>query len=1086
MTTFVWQNIGLTILYGKRKCIRIIAMRESVTFETIEEYQTYLKERQELLGYCKKISQGIENLDEKSGERAIWELVQNARDMDENCRIRIELHKDKFIFMHHGKPFNYLSLLALVNQNSSKDNPGADLVGQYGTGFMTTHAFNSKVVVDGPYEVMSNPNTLKGYVELGGFELDRSFCGSDNIEQAICEMHKEMKLVNEMYKKLPIYPELPNKWTSFTYSLEPDKVVAVSSQLESAVRFMPFVLTINDRIKEVEVIDEFANKHYRIKKSTNKQIAPINNHSDWEIVDNGIEYTYFNEAQPSKTSKIRSLQSKDGKDMVILPPFPQESGPVSNIPSLFLWFPLLGTEHFGVNFIFHSKRFYPVEKRNNILLPENVQSKLEKGKVNEGVLREIMNVLFDYYTQENNDTSLSREMCVVNFHSDKDDEVTTKFYEDMQNLWKMHIPNWNIIPTIEGKKAMCDSRVRVLHPDFYQKLTDEQRKKYEQTLIKYATQVRYNEQETFLLPTAEPIAWSETIEQWRCHRDLEFYITVKDVCQSIQQKSDELHEFLSFLVDSGNASFLDSYELLPNRKGKLKKKGDLRHGDFMTAELYKLTELLMGSDADRMIDTLYNDIGHVSSYEVDDLQRSIGQTVSEWRATALGPNKVPLTHNQLNALIAFCSATSQVGLTNYRGRMMNLITKFHGMEFKRVEQPKIVENEDDFYKSAFNLLLDYTLYIISTKDCNWVINNKSLLHDFLTEYATSSAKERLERLDYYGVIPNQNNELHIKKELYKNVNIDIRLADIYKQVMGTDLHDKWVSTDFSAIFTYNEQKASEVANEIQNKLSDGDFQDAIVLDIIELAENENTDSWKILFKTIYNQRESIRYKLGTPEERKAINRMMKKKSPKLLNLMADIVERSDAEELLSNVNTVISQMEHEAYIQMLGAYVEKHIGLYLEEAFKGMEVTVSNNQCGQDFILSKNGCKDYHIEVKSRWESDQSVEMSATQFKCAVENSDCYALINVNMYHFDRKRAEENDPLPFSEICSNIKVLDNIGKLEADLYRRADEAFRDDQTEICLNGTYKVRVSQNVFDKYPLDFNGLISRIRLHFCQEGK
>lgn len=90
------------------------------------------------------------------------------------------------------------------------------------------------------------------------------------------------------------------------------------------------------------------------------------------------------------------------------------------------------------------------------------------------------------------------------------------------------------------------------------------------------------------------------------------------------------------------------------------------------------------------------------------------------------------------------------------------------------------------------------------------------------------------------------------------------------------------------------------------------------------------------------------------------------------------------------------------------------------------------------------------------------------------------------MYHFDRKRAEENEPLAFSEICSNIKVLDNIGKLEADLYRRADEAFRDDQTEICLNGTYKVRVSQNVFDKYPFDFNGLISRIRLHFCQEGK
>lgn len=57
------------------------------------------------------------------------------------------------------------------------------------------------------------------------------------------------------------------------------------------------------------------------------------------------------------------------------------------------------------------------------------------------------------------------------------------------------------------------------------------------------------------------------------------------------------------------------------------------------------------------------------------------------------------------------------------------------------------------------------------------------------------------------------------------------------------------------------KKASEVANKIQTTLSDGDFQDTVVLDIIELAENESIDSWKILFKSIYNQRESIRYKL---------------------------------------------------------------------------------------------------------------------------------------------------------------------------------------------------------------------------------
>ena len=875
---------------------------------------------------------------------------------------------------------------------------------------------------------------------------------------------------------------MPDKWTSFSYNLEPDKVKTVSDQLESAVRFMPFVLTINDRIKEVEVIDEYANKHYCIKKSENKQVSPIDKHSNWKIVDNKIEYTFFNETQP-KLTKVRSLQRKDGMDIVILPPFPIESGPVSTIPSLFLWFPLLGTEHFGVNFIFHSKRFYPVEKRNNILLPENVSSKLEKGRINESVLKEIMNVLFDYYTQGNNDATLSREMCVVDFHSDKDDEVTTKFYEDMQNLWKDRIPKWRIIPTKEGKKAMCEPQVRVLHPDFYQRLTAEQRKKYEPTLINYVGQVRYKDEESFLLPIEELIAWSETVEQWRCQSNSDFYITVKDVCQSVRHKTDRLHEFLSFLVDSGNESLLDSHELLPNRQGDLKRKGDLRHGEFMTPELYKLTELLMGNDAARMIDTSYNDICHVGSYMADDLQRSISQTVSEWRATALGSNsqKKPLTPEQLNALIVFCSATSQVEFTNYRGRMMKHIVKFHGKEFRMIEQAKIVGKEDDFYKSAFNLLLDYTLYIISTKDRDWVINNKSLLHDFLVEYVTSEAKERLERLDEYGVIPNQNNELHIKKELYKNVEINEQLADIYKQVLRIDLHDKWVSTEFSEILEYNEQKASEAANEIQNKLSEDDFQNPIVLDIIELAENETLPSWKILFKTIYNQRESIRYKLGSPEERKAINRMMKKKSPELLNLMADIAERTDAEELLWDVNALISQKEHEAYLQMLGAYVENHIGLYLNEALKGTGVTINNNQYGQDFIISKNGYKDYHIEVKSRWDSGLSVEMSSVQFKCAVENHDCYALIGVNMYHFDKKRAEENDFLPLSEVYSNIKILDNIGELEAALYKHADEAFQRDQAEICLTGSYKVRVPQNIFDEYPLDFNSFINYLKSHF-----
>lgn len=190
-------------------------MEQEILKDPEEIYQEQLKEEQELLGYCKKIKQGIENLDENSGERAIWELTQNARDVAENdnCTIKIVLKDDKLVFSHRGMPFEFQSLLALVNQNSSKDNPNADLAGQYGTGFMTTHAFCNIVSIDAPYKVMVSKDVLKGYVLLENFTLNRSFVDNvnDDMTEAKNEMREEIKAVNKAYKREPLFPLLMSK-----------------------------------------------------------------------------------------------------------------------------------------------------------------------------------------------------------------------------------------------------------------------------------------------------------------------------------------------------------------------------------------------------------------------------------------------------------------------------------------------------------------------------------------------------------------------------------------------------------------------------------------------------------------------------------------------------------------------------------------------------------------------------------------------------------------------------------------------------------------------------------------------------------
>ena len=105
----------------------------------------------DLLQHCSKISTGIDNLASNSGDRAIWELVQNAKDLSEECYICMHLTKERFVFKHKGMPFNYETLMSLIKQVSSsekqfreKNSDGLPKVGQYGTGFLTTHAFSRK------------------------------------------------------------------------------------------------------------------------------------------------------------------------------------------------------------------------------------------------------------------------------------------------------------------------------------------------------------------------------------------------------------------------------------------------------------------------------------------------------------------------------------------------------------------------------------------------------------------------------------------------------------------------------------------------------------------------------------------------------------------------------------------------------------------------------------------------------------------------------------------------------------------------------------------------------------------------------
>lgn len=1040
----------------------------------VQEYQRRLKKRQELMGYCKKIAQGIDNLTSKSGERAIWELVQNARDArdtdrGDGCHIKIELAPDKIVFSHHGKPFDYLSLLALVNQNSAKDNDKEPTVGRYGTGFMTTHAFCEVVTVDGPFKIMANADKVDGFVELGPFILDRS---NKDLDRAIEEMDKEMGEVELMYTRTPKFEALPDKWTSFTYHLSPERATATSAQLQAVGKIMPIVLAINHAISDVEIIDHCAHSHILIKKAAEEEIST--RQDGWLRVDSEIETTDLANPDASHSDVVHSLQSIDRTDFVLLPPFPVACGNVGAIPSLFMWFPLLGSEHFGVNFVFHSAKFNPVEKRDNVLLPEDVPAKLEKGRINERLLHSMMEALFSYYSEAENCLDLSLPMCDVNFRTDSDDEVTAKFYADLQDMWSSHIRQWRVIPTLEGNKAMDTPHVRVLHPAFYERLTNDKCHEYEEILQSYASKVRYGEQ-AVLLPTSHLIEWSKTVSRWRCAGDADFYVTVEDVCRAIEGNAASLHSFIQFLIDSGNEGLLNHVPLIPNREGALCLKGSLQHGAFMDDKVYALSRVMMGDDAKKMIDPAFLDVCPVPPYTEAEFQKAINSTVDQWTR-----QDHSISPDQLAALVAFCCGTSLPDFKNQRGRLMPILSRYHGLPFSIKPMPKLRENEENLYASPFNFLVNYTMRSVAatSPDSQW-------LADFITEFATSKDKDWVEKLDKYAVLPNQNGQLRLRKDLLKNCGIPPRLRELYASVFSSDLKEKWVDAKFEDLFDFDPQTPEEVAKRLEDALEadikeGGEHRFESVLRDVILAIGESAD-WTKWFAHIDENKAKYTFSMMSGDAQSSLFTLMDAPDDELSRL-ASIQKAGKLAEYLNKLDELAQKEEYDnarfQHLMEIGKRIEDALRTSIENGVACVDKPkdVNDMQCGQDIVVRKRSGDTleevFYIEVKSKWDFNDPAHMSKRQVEKASLKPDNYALCCVDLRNH-KNRLKQVTP---DEIiaCTHVKL--DIGyTLRAMMQNILEADKKPDEVQIKID-EYRSSMSAKIFEK-GAPFSALLDRI---------
>ena len=1070
--------------------------QETLTEE--ERWQEAEDERLEYEGYCNTIRKGLEDLDEKSGERAIWELVQNARDQKRDDKvgvsIKIELTPSALIFSHHGKPFDYTSFRALVKQDSSKDRTGAKQVGQYGTGFMTTHQFNRLVYVSAPYVVKKGEDIISGYYQIKDFELDRTKVDK---KEGPAMMKEQLIKVKEFCKQ-PLSDVIEDDTTSFRYDLSTTQVAEVSAQLTSALRLLPFVMVINSSITNIEVIDKNSDKHNTYTKRLDLEPKDIEvkgwkEHSDVVVMNEGTP--------SSKTYPCKCLRSEKG-DVIIIPPFPQACGNVNEIPSLFLWFPLLGTEAFGVNFIFHSERFHPVEKRNNIMLPGKTAVRQEKGGYNSVVLNEMMDVLFAYYSKAEHAKTLTREMCEVAFPETCDDEDTLKFYNELQSKWKSKVVDWKSIPVNEEYVCISDTRVKLLHPDFFKELNEEQRKTYEPTLASYAKLPKKADGLPYLMPDKDLIRWSDTVNRWGCQRDGEFFITVKDVCETIKEKSSDLHSFLMLMKDSKTEKVMESYALLPNRMGELRTKGTLYYGEFMTDDVYRLVSGVMGDEAKKIYDKAFLDVTEVNPYTEAELQKDITANINKLRTASLNiAVKKSLSTEELSSIVKFCSASHLADFNNQRGRMMPILCEFYNHPFAKISICKFRnDDEEEFYKSAFNFLLDYTLYQVSLKPAKWVGENKDWLKRFLTEYAPSANEDRKKKLDDYGVLPNQNNVLCKLNDLKRNAGCE-DLVSIYKTVFDKDLKDDWIDSDFESVVALSDDKPEEIANKIetilvadmkQEEIKDRKFQKTVRAIILKIAKDKKGESW---FGQINDKKAIYTFGMQTDNAKESLFSLMDLKDDDLGRL-AKLNENGQLPDLINQMERMKEledeKTSHFNFCLRIGKSIENEIRKALDaDLFEVVtrkeineDLTVKDIQNGQDIII-KNAAGDpvYFVEVKAKWnfDIDTYAHMSLNQLRMAARNPECYSLCCVDLTDKSKIDIPANSTSEFveqhvDEIIANTRVHLEIGKEIHDIMQPILDADADITETKMRIGDYRGNITKTAFQQGDT-FKALVERI---------
>lgn len=190
-----------------------------------------------------------------------------------------------------------------------------------------------------------------------------------------------------------------------------------------------------------------------------------------------------------------------------------------------------------------------------------------------------------------------------------------------------------------------------------------------------------------------------------------------------------------------------------------------------------------------------------------------------------------------------------------------------------------------------------------------------------------------------------------------------------------------------------------------------------------------------------------------------------------INLLSSLVDIENLEDIITRGQKALVESERRkgnfAHIKKIGLYIEDLIRnsiskkLTVEYGTEEDNLMANDEQGGQDIIIYYDKYPLYFIEVKSRWDSNSVVSMSAKQLKRASQKLDCYSLCAVDMTSFNGNLQNYDEVSNIKEIQDKVKFVFPIGDKIKPLVENIITAENDSNPPVTLTD-YRGTINQAI------------------------